>query len=64
MDELSNLADGDLTVTTTVSDDFTGAIADSVNYTIDQLRQWFFALIKQQRKYRVLPKNQDKLLNT
>jgi methyl-accepting chemotaxis protein len=39
LDELASLADGDLTVTTTVSEDFTGAIADSVNYTIDQLRQ-------------------------
>jgi twitching motility protein PilJ len=39
LDELAVLADGDLTVTTTVSEDFTGAIADSVNYTIDQLRQ-------------------------
>ncbi len=39
LDELADLADGDLTVTTTVSEDFTGAIADSVNYTIDQLRQ-------------------------
>jgi methyl-accepting chemotaxis protein len=39
LDELAGLADGDLTVTTTVSEDFTGAIADSVNYTIDQLRQ-------------------------
>ncbi len=39
LDELADLADGDLTVTTTVSEDFTGAIADSVNFTIDQLRQ-------------------------
>jgi len=39
LDELADLADGDLTITTTVSEDFTGAIADSVNYTIDQLRQ-------------------------
>jgi methyl-accepting chemotaxis protein len=33
------LADGDLTVQATVSEDFTGAIADSINYSIDQLRQ-------------------------
>lgn len=38
LDELADLADGDLTATATVSEDFTGAIADSVNYTIDQLR--------------------------
>ncbi|WP_350540879.1 methyl-accepting chemotaxis protein [Psychrobacter sp. CAL495-MNA-CIBAN-0180] len=30
---------GDLTVNATVSEDFTGAIADSVNFAIDQLRQ-------------------------
>lgn len=38
LDELANLADGDLTTTATVSEDFTGAIADSINFTIDQLR--------------------------
>jgi len=38
LDELSDLADGDLTVETTVTEDFTGAIADSINFTIDQLR--------------------------
>lgn len=39
LDELADLADGDLTTTATVSEDFTGAIADSVNFTIDQLRR-------------------------
>lgn len=38
LDELGDLADGDLTVETTVTEDFTGAIADSINFTIDQLR--------------------------
>ncbi|CAH0992929.1 hypothetical protein SIN8267_03068 [Sinobacterium norvegicum] len=38
LDELADLADGDLTTTATVSEDFTGAIADSINFTIDQLR--------------------------
>lgn len=38
LDELGDLADGDLTVQTTVTEDFTGAIADSINFTIDQLR--------------------------
>ncbi|MBR9912222.1 MAG: chemotaxis protein [Gammaproteobacteria bacterium] len=38
LDELADLADGDLTTAATVTEDFTGAIADSVNYTIDQLR--------------------------
>ncbi len=38
LDELAALADGDLTVQATVSESFTGAIADSINFTIDQLR--------------------------
>ena len=38
LDELADLADGDLTVNATVTEDFTGAIADSINYAIDQLR--------------------------
>jgi twitching motility protein PilJ len=38
MNELGDLADGDLTVSATVSEDITGAIADSINYTIEELR--------------------------
>ena len=38
LDEIDSLADGDLTVKATVTEDFTGAIADSFNLTIDQLR--------------------------
>ncbi|MBD3635050.1 MAG: methyl-accepting chemotaxis protein [Methylophaga sp.] len=38
LDEMGDLADGDLTVSATVTEDITGAIADSVNYTIDALR--------------------------
>lgn len=38
MNELGDLADGDLTVTATVSEDITGAIADSINYTIEEFR--------------------------
>jgi twitching motility protein PilJ len=38
MNELGDLADGDLTATATVTEDITGAIADSINYTIDELR--------------------------
>ena len=38
LDEIADLADGDLTVAATVTEDFTGAIADSINYSIDQLR--------------------------
>lgn len=38
LDELADLADGDLTTEATVTEDFTGAIADSINYAIDQMR--------------------------
>ena len=38
LDEMSSLADGDLTVQATVTEDVTGAIADSVNYTVEALR--------------------------
>lgn len=38
LDEMGDLADGDLTVTATVTEDITGAIADSINYAIEQLR--------------------------
>ena len=38
MNELAEVADGDLTVQTTVTEDITGAIADSVNFTIEELR--------------------------
>ena len=38
LDELSSLADGNLTVHATVTDDITGAIADSINYAIGALR--------------------------
>jgi twitching motility protein PilJ len=39
LDELSNLADGDLTVQATVTEDITGAIADSINYAVEALRE-------------------------
>jgi twitching motility protein PilJ len=39
LDELSSLADGDLTVQATVTEDITGAIADSINYAIEKLRE-------------------------
>ncbi|MCZ7565837.1 MAG: methyl-accepting chemotaxis protein [Burkholderiales bacterium] len=38
MNEMGSLADGDLTVQATVTEDITGAIADSVNYTIEELK--------------------------
>ncbi len=39
LDEMMNLAEGDLTRHAQVTEDITGAIADSVNYTIDALRE-------------------------
>lgn len=39
LDELQSLADGDLTAQATVTEDITGAIADSINYAIDALRE-------------------------
>jgi twitching motility protein PilJ len=38
LDEMTALADGDLTAHATVTEDITGAIADSVNFSIDALR--------------------------
>jgi len=38
MNELQGLAEGDLTQQATVTEDITGAIADSVNYTVEELR--------------------------
>ena len=39
LDELSSLADGDLTVQATVGEDITGAIADSINFAVEALRE-------------------------
>src|SRR5690606_11188033 len=45
LEEISDLAEGDLTVEATVSEDFTGAIADSINYAVGQLRELVSAII-------------------
>ncbi len=39
LDEIGGLADGDLTTHATVSENFTGAIADAINFAIDALRK-------------------------
>ena len=39
LDEIGNLADGDLTSRAQVTEEITGAIADSINFTIDELRR-------------------------
>jgi twitching motility protein PilJ len=38
LDEMGSLAEGDLTVKATVTEEMTGAIADSINFAIEQLR--------------------------
>jgi len=39
LDEIGDLASGDLTASATVTEDITGAIADAINYAIDALRR-------------------------
>ncbi len=39
LDEISSLADGDLSTQATVTEDMTGAIADSINYAVSELRR-------------------------
>lgn len=46
LDEMGDLADGDLTVTAQVSENITGAIADSINYTIASLRDLVSEIIR------------------
>jgi twitching motility protein PilJ len=38
LDEMGDLANGDLTVSASVTEDFTGAIADAINYAVNELR--------------------------
>ncbi|WP_246307886.1 methyl-accepting chemotaxis protein [Chitinibacter bivalviorum] len=38
LNEMGDLADGDLTIRASVTEDLTGAIADSINFTIEELR--------------------------
>jgi twitching motility protein PilJ len=39
LEEIGDLADGDLTTNATVTESFTGAIADAINFAIDALRK-------------------------
>ncbi len=39
LDEMGDLADGDLSVQATVTEDITGAIADSINYAVEAMRE-------------------------
>ncbi len=44
LNDMADLADGDLTVRAMVTEDLTGAIADSINYTIEELRSLIFEI--------------------
>ncbi|MCK5877051.1 MAG: type IV pili methyl-accepting chemotaxis transducer N-terminal domain-containing protein, partial [Candidatus Marithrix sp.] len=46
LSEISDLADGDLTVNATVTEDFTGAIADAINFSIEALRDLVISINK------------------
>lgn len=46
LDEMGRVADGDLTVQARVTEDITGAIADSINYTIEELRRLVSGITK------------------
>ncbi len=45
LDEISALAEGDLTTRATVTEEFTGSIADSVNYAVTELRRLVGAIL-------------------
>ncbi len=46
LSEIADLADGDLTINATVTEDFTGAIADAINYSIEALRDLVVSINK------------------
>jgi hypothetical protein len=56
LNEMGNLADGDLTVQASVTEDVTGAIADSINFTIEELRTWSRASIRRPIRWRRQPR--------
>ena len=64
MNELSDLADGDLTIRATVSEDITGAIADSVNYTTEELRKLVSGITLVSEKMAVTTGDADKVTRT
>ncbi len=46
LSEIADVADGDLTINATVTEDFTGAIADAINYSIEALRDLVISINK------------------
>ncbi len=61
MNELSDLAEGDLTIRATVSEDITGAIADSVNYTTEELRKLVLGITQSSEKIGVATEAADRV---
>ena len=57
LDEMADLADGDLTVQATVTENVTGAIADSINYTIEELRQLVSTIDSSSKQISISTKN-------
>jgi twitching motility protein PilJ len=64
MNELSDLADGDLTIRATVTEDITGAIADSVNYTTEELRKLVTGITSVSEKMGISTSDADKVTRT
>lgn len=63
LDEISELAEGDLSIEATVSEEFSGAIADSINFTIEQLRAIVSSINETTKKVSTQAKaTQDKAL--
>jgi len=52
MQELQDIASGDLTKQATVSEDLTGGIADAINYTVEQLRTLVMGVLRTAERVR------------
>ena len=64
LNEISELAEGDLSIEATVTEDFSGAIADSINFTIEQLRAIVSSINETSEKVSTKAKlTQDKALS-
>ena len=61
MNEMGDLADGDLTVRATVTEDVTGAIADSLNYTTEEFRKLVSRIIDAVEQMGLATKNAENI---
>lgn len=64
LDEMSSLADGDLTMRATVTEDMTGAIADAVNYAVDALQTLVLRVDMTSHRLTGFAKDADKRINS